>query len=61
MLTQNDIKNAISGKFTDFSKGIKKELTNKLSAHEDIAAYKSEFDRVTGLKKSFAEINGVQS
>jgi len=61
MLTQNDIKSAIDGKFTDFSNAVKKELTNKLSAHEDVVAYKSEFDRVTDLKKSFAEINGAQS
>ena len=58
MLTQNDIKSAINSKFTDFSNAVKQELRVKLASHEDIVGYKSEFDRVTDLKQSFAGING---
>lgn len=52
------INSAVNKKFTEFSVAIKQELHNKLSNHEDIKKYASDYDKIQQMKAAFAKING---
>ena len=55
-LKTNVIDSAVKGKFTEFSDSIKAELHNKMSNHEDTAAYAAAYDKIQEMKKAFAKI-----
>lgn len=56
-MTINDIQFAADKKFTDFSNAVKCELKNKLTNHESVQRYKTDFERIQNIKSLFAKIN----
>ena len=55
-MDQKIIDLAVQKKYSDFAIAVKSELHTKMKNHEEIKSYSSEYDRIQGLKSTFAQI-----
>ena len=57
MLDNEVVKNAVDGKYTEFSDAVKKELKTKMSNHEVSKKHVSNFDKIQNMKDIFKQIS----
>lgn len=59
-MDNSTIDKAVEGKYTEFSKEIKQELYNRMSAHDVSKGYANEYDKIQNMKAAYAAISGSE-